>query len=50
VLKLTNADDIELETTLKQLALNLSCDAVETDVASREDGILRHRVCGRHCK
>jgi len=32
--ELTNADDIELETALQQLALNLRCDAVETNVAS----------------
>ena len=29
----TNTDDIELETALQQLALNLGCDAVETNVA-----------------
>ena len=43
-LQLTNADDVELETALQQLSLNLRCDAVETNVASREDGVglLRH--------
>jgi len=41
---LANADDVELETALQQLSLNLRCDAVETNVASREDGVglLRH--------
>ena len=30
---LTDADDIELETALQQLALDLRCDAVKTDMA-----------------
>ena len=30
---LTNADNIELETALQELLLNLRCDAVETNVA-----------------
>ncbi len=33
--KLTNADDVELETTLQQLALDLGCDTVETNMAAR---------------
>ena len=33
----TNANDIELETTLQEFALNLRCDTVETDVALGED-------------
>ena len=39
---LTNADDVELEATLQELALNLRGDAVETDMALREDGVLGH--------
>lgn len=35
---LTDANDIELETTLQELTLNLRCDAVETDMALGEDG------------
>lgn len=42
---LTNADDVELETTLQQLALDLAGDAVETNVALGVDGRRRH---GRH--
>lgn len=38
---LTNTDDIELETALQELALNLRCDAVKTDMAS---GV--HRLLG----
>ena len=41
----TDADDIELEPSLQQLALYLLCDTVETDMAARKDGIhhcLRH--------
>jgi len=34
----TDADDIELKATLQELALNLGCDAVETDMALGEDG------------
>lgn len=41
--ELTNADDVELETALKQLALNLGCDAVETDMALGVDGGSGHR-------
>ena len=33
-LKLTNADDIELETALQEFLLNLRSDAVKTDMAS----------------
>jgi len=47
---LTDADDVELEPSLQQLLLDLLCDAVETDVASGENGIPLHalRHCGRH--
>ena len=31
-IKLTNNDDVELETTLEQLVLNLLRDRVETDI------------------
>lgn len=44
--RLTNTDDIELETTLEELALDLGGDAVETDVALGVDGGSGH---GRHC-
>ena len=44
----TNADDIELKTTLQQLLLDLRCDAVETDVAPGEHSILL-RLHGCHC-
>lgn len=40
---LTNANDVELEAALQQLALNLRCDAVETDMALGVDGRGRHR-------
>lgn len=33
----TNANDVELESTLQELPLNLRGDAVETDMALRED-------------
>lgn len=47
---LTNADDIELETPLHRLPLNLLGDAVETDIAVRKDGLrLVLVVCGSHC-
>jgi hypothetical protein len=39
---LTNADDVELETTLQELALNLRGDAVETDMALGEDSAGGH--------
>ena len=39
---LTNADDVELETTLQELALNLRGDAVETDMALGEDAARGH--------
>lgn len=42
---LANADDVELEATLQELALNLGRDAVETDMALRSDGAGRN---GRH--
>ena len=35
-------DDIELESSLQELALNLGGNAVETDVAVRVDGLRRH--------
>lgn len=41
----TDADDVELEAALQELALNLAGDAVETDVAL---GINRSRGNGRH--
>jgi hypothetical protein len=37
--RLTNANNIELETALQELLLNLGGDAVETDVALREDAL-----------
>lgn len=46
---LTNADDVELETTLQELALDLRRDAVETNMALGVDGaggIGGHRVEG----
>lgn len=46
----TNANDIELKTTLQQLLLNLVGDAVETDVVFGEDALHLLRVHrGRHC-
>lgn len=41
--ELTDADDIELESALEELALNLGCDAVETDMALRVNGRSGHR-------
>ena len=38
----TNADHVELETTLQELALNLAGDAVETDMALGVDARSRH--------
>ncbi len=35
---LTDTDDVELETSLQELALNLGGDAVKTDMALRVDG------------
>lgn len=43
--RLTDADDVELETALQELALDLAGDAVETNVALGVDGRRRH---GRH--
>lgn len=43
--KLTDADNVELKTTLQELALDLAGDAVETNVALRVDACSRH---GRH--
>lgn len=45
--KHTNANDVELETTLQELALNLLGDAVETDMTLGVDG---RRGSGRHCR
>ena len=44
----TDTDDIELEATFEELALNLLCDAVESDVAFRNDRALLRRDGGRH--
>lgn len=44
--ELTNTDDIELESALEKLALDLGRDAVETDMALGVDGRWGHR---RHC-
>ena len=41
---LTNTNDIELETSLQQLALDLLRDTIETDVTARKDSIC-HRRC-----
>lgn len=41
----TNTHHIELEATLEQLLLDLRCDTVETDMAAREDRILRRGGC-----
>jgi hypothetical protein len=46
-LKRTNADDVELETTLQELTLDLRGDAVKTDMALGVDGGSWH---GRHCE
>jgi hypothetical protein len=37
--RLTNANNIELETALQELLLNLGGDAVETDVTLGEDAL-----------
>ena len=42
----TDDDHVELETTLQELVLDLRGDAVETDIAVGEDGLLRS---GSHC-
>ncbi len=45
--QLTDTDDIELETSLQQLLLDLLGDAIKTNMASREDRVpLGH--CHRH--
>lgn len=44
----TNADDIELETTLQKLLLNLLCDAVESNVTSGEHGVPLRHCCGHN--
>lgn len=41
--QLTDADDIELESALQELALDLGGDAVETDMALGMDGSSGHR-------
>ena len=48
---LTNTDDIELETALQELALNLRCDAVKTNMASWVHRLLRgvSVLNGCHC-
>lgn len=43
----TNADDVELEAPLYALLLDLLGDAVESDIAVREDGLCLVR--GSHC-
>jgi hypothetical protein len=45
--KPTDADDIELEAPLDALLLDLLGDAIETDIAVREDGL--GLVGGSHC-
>lgn len=47
VMQLTNADDVELESPLDALLLNLLGDAVESDIAVRKDGLCLVR--GSHC-
>ena len=42
----TDTDDIELEPSLQQLLLDLLRDAVETNVASGEDGVPFGHRCG----
>jgi hypothetical protein len=47
----TNANDIELKAPLHRLPLNLLGDAVETDIAVREDGLrLVLVVWSSHCE
>lgn len=48
-LKLTDANNIELEAPLHRLPLNLLGDAVETDIALGVDGLCRVLVCSSHC-
>lgn len=45
---LTNTDDVKLKSTLQQLALNLGCDTVETDVAARVHRLLGSAVSILH--
>jgi hypothetical protein len=51
IIALTNADDIELETALQELALNLRGDAIETNMASGVHRLLRSVsvLNGSHC-
>ena len=44
----TNTDDIELKATFEELALDLLCDTVETDMALGNHGSLLRRDCSRH--
>ena len=48
---LTDADDVELEPALQELALNLRCDAIETNMASGIHRLLRgvSVLNGCHC-
>lgn len=45
-LRLTNANNIELEAALQELLLDLGGDAVETDVALGEDALRRLWLLG----
>jgi hypothetical protein len=47
--RLTNADDVELEPPLDELLLNLLGDAIEANVALGVDRLLRCSICGSHC-
>ena len=44
--RLTNANNIELETALQELLLDLGGDAVETDMALGEDALRSLRLLG----
>lgn len=46
---LTNADDVELEPSLQQLLFDLVGDAIKSNVALREDRLLRLRAHCRSC-
>lgn len=48
-MRLTNADDVELEPPLDELLLNLLGDAIKTDIAFGVDRLLRCSICGSHC-
>lgn len=47
--KLTNANDIELETSLQQLLLDLGGDGVETNMAPWEHSVPLRHGCGHDC-